>query len=94
MTWTHYTAELVDINGRKAHAAIDCDKHYPHAIVGRIGYYIQDGIVERPVWDAIKKNDKKGEQLLLNNINSQARTRGLRIVSEEFTEFSKTKGKS
>lgn len=93
MTWAHYTAELEDINGRKAYAVIDCDKSIPNEIAVKLAYFVSDSVLDRPVWEAVQRNNKDGEQRLLNGIKAEARNRGLKITSEEFTKFSKTKTK-
>lgn len=91
MTWSHYNAEMVDINGRKAAATIECDKHTPRIITAKLFYIESDGVGGWPVFEKGGSNNAKTEKDLVLSIKNQAHERGLRITNEEFTEFSNTK---
>jgi hypothetical protein len=93
MTWNHHNAHLEDINGRKAYARIECDKHTPTIISAHIGYFQHDGVVGYDVFNSIADNDQKGEMQLFQRIKQWANRHGLKFTSEELTEFSNLKQK-
>lgn len=92
MTWNHYNAELVDINGRRAYARIECDKHMPQIISARIGY-MERGICGFDVMSHAEPNTSEGEAKLVKRIKAWASSHGMKIVEEEFTEFTNIKQK-
>lgn len=93
MTWNHYNAELVDINGRKAAASIRCDKHTPKIISANLTFELPDGTHGWSVIHGNAANNAEGERYLLGRIRAYAAEHGLKFTTEEFTEFSNTKQK-
>lgn len=87
MTVHSYNAKFSDAKGVKFSGTIFWDKLHPRKLTAQICPYLNESMVDYPVWTATATNNREGFEALVAKMKGRAKRMKLQIVTEAETKF-------